>query len=142
MIVTPVPVVPVPAVIITVETQHSPAQSVGSLPFVLQNLRRKMKSRGLREKLKVDPEDEVMDVYSYYKSSDFDPLIPISVYLKGEPAIDTAGVLHQVFSNVFYDLANNEGIKNIFVGSEDTVEDFLFSATNLLSMAFFKLWVE
>ena len=101
-----------------IETQDSPAQTVGSLPFVLQNLRRKMKSRGMREKLKVDPEDEVMDVYSYYKSSDFDPLIPIYVYLKGQPAIDTGGVLRQVFSNVFYALANNEGIKNIFVGSE------------------------
>lgn len=101
-----------------IETQDSPAQTVGSLPFVLQNLRRKMKSRGMREKLKVDPEDEVMDVYTYYKSSDFDPLIPIYVYLKGQPAIDTGGVLRQVFSNVFYALANNEGIKNIFVGSE------------------------
>lgn len=28
-----------------IETQDSPAQSVGSLPLVLQNLRRKMKSR-------------------------------------------------------------------------------------------------
>ena len=77
-----------------------------------------MKSRGMREKLKVDPEDEVMDVYSYHKSSDFDPLIPIFVYLKGQPAIDTGGVLRQVFSNVFHALANNEVIRNIFVGNE------------------------
>ena len=77
------------------------------------------KSRGMREKLKVDPADEVMDVYSYYKSSDFDPFIPIFIYLKGQPAIDTGGVLRQVFSNVFHALANNEVIKNIFVGSED-----------------------
>ena len=95
--------------------------SSGSLPFVLQKLRRKMKSRGMREKLKVDPEDEVMDVYSYYKSSDFDPLIPISIYLKGQPAIDTGGVLRQVFSNVFHALANNEVIKNVFVGSKDRI---------------------
>ena len=102
-----------------IETQDSPAQTVGSLPFVLQNLRMKMRSRGMPEKLKVDPKDEVMDVYSYYKSSDFDPLIPIFVYLKGQPAIDTGGILRQVFSNVFYALANNEVIKNIFVGSEE-----------------------
>ena len=102
-----------------IETQENPPQTVGSLPFVLQKLRRKMKSRGMREKLKVDPEDEVMDVYSYYKSSDFDPLIPIFVYLKGQPAIDTGGVLRQVFSNVFHALANNEVIRNIFVGNED-----------------------
>ena len=87
----------------------------------LQKLRRKMKSRGMREKLKVDPEDEVMDVYSYYKSSDFDPLIPIFMYLKGQPAIDTGEVLRQVFSSVFHALANNEVIKNIFVGSEDRI---------------------
>lgn len=101
-----------------IKTQDSPAQTVGSLPFVLQNLRRNMKSRGMREKLKVDQEDEVMDVYSYYKSSYFDPLISIYVYLKGQPAIDTGSVLRQLFSNVFYALANKEGIKNIFVGSE------------------------
>ena len=100
-------------------TQENPPHSSGSLPFVLQKLRRKMKSRGMREKLKVDPADEVMDVYSYYKSSDFDPFIPIFIYLKGQPAIDTGGVLRQVFSNVFHALANNEVIKNIFVGSED-----------------------
>ena len=100
-------------------TQENPPHSSGSLPFVLQKLRRKMKSRGMREKLKVDPADEVMDVYSYYKSSDFDPFIPIFIYLKGQPAIDTGGVLRQVFSNVFHALANNEVIKNMFVGSED-----------------------
>ena len=101
--------------------QESPPHSSGSLPFVLQKLRRKMKSRGMREKLKVDPEDEVMDVYSYYKSSDFDALILISIYLKRQPAIDTGGVLRQVFSNVFHALANNEVIKNVFVGSEDRI---------------------
>ena len=62
-----------------------------------------------------------MDGYSYYKSSDFDPLIPIFNYLKGQPAIDTGGVLREVFSNVFRALANNEVIKNIFVGSEDKI---------------------
>lgn len=102
-------------------TQENPPHSSGSLPFVLQNLRRKMKSRGMQEKLKADPEDEVMDGYSYYKSSDFDPLIPIFNYLKGQPAIDTGGVLRQVFSNIFHAVANNEVIKNIFVGSEDRI---------------------
>ena len=46
-------------------------------------------------------------------------MIPIFVYLKGQPAIDTGGVLRQVFSNVFHALANNEVIRNIFVGNED-----------------------
>lgn len=30
----------------------------------------------MHEKLKVDPEDEVMDAYSYYKCADFEPWIP------------------------------------------------------------------
>ena len=59
-----------------------------------------MLPRGMREKLKVDPDDEVMDVYSHYKSTDFDALVPISVFLKGQPAVDTSGVLRQVFGEV------------------------------------------
>lgn len=39
--------------------------------------------------------------------------------MKGQPAIDTGSVLHQVFNNVFHALANNEVIKNIFVESEN-----------------------
>ena len=75
-----------------------------------------MLPRGMREKLKVDPDDEVMDVYSHYKSTDFDALVPISVFLKGQPAVDTSGVLRQVFGEVFVSLFNNEGIKHIFTG--------------------------
>ncbi|KAK3755973.1 hypothetical protein QZH41_016831, partial [Actinostola sp. cb2023] len=78
-----------------------------------------MQPRGTREKLKVDQEDVVMDVYSFYKSPDFDPTIPIFVSLKGQPAIDTGGVLRQVFSDVFYGMANNEGIKNVFNGDKN-----------------------
>lgn len=81
-----------------------------------------------------------MDVCSYYKSSDFDPLIPIFVYLKGQPAIDTGGIFRQVFSNVFYTLANDEGIKNIFVESEDRRLP-LFS-NELVVNGFLKLWVK
>ena len=38
---------------------------------VFERLRKKMLPRGMREKLKVDPDDEVIDVYSHYKSTDF-----------------------------------------------------------------------
>lgn len=57
-----------------------------------------------------------MDVYSYYKSADFDALVPISVFVKGQPAVDAGGVLRQVFGEVFVSLSNNEGIKHIFTG--------------------------
>ena len=83
---------------------------------VFERLRKKMLPRGMREKLKVDPEDQVMDVYSYYKIADFDALVPISVFVKGQPAVDAGGVLRQVFGEVFVSLCNNEGIKHIFTG--------------------------
>ena len=91
----------------------------GSLSQVLRRLRSKMYSRGMREKIKIDADDEVMDVYSYYKSPHFDPLTPVSMVVKGQPAIDTGGVLRQVFSEVFLSIINNEGgIKNVFTGED------------------------
>ena len=89
-----------------------------NLPHVFQQLKGKMHQRGTREKLKVDLEDQVIDVYTYYKSPDFDPLAPISVFVRGQPAIDTGGVLRQVFSEVFLSLSQNEGVKNIFIADE------------------------
>ena len=57
---------------------------------------------------KVDPDDQVMDVYSSYKNPDFEPtIIPIFV---------SARVLRQVFSDVFYSMANTKGVKNVFNG--------------------------
>ena len=79
-----------------------------------------MQPRGTREKIKVDQDDLVMDVYSFYKSPDFDPTIPVFVLLKGQPAIDSGNVLRQAFSDVFYAMANNEGIKNVFNGDKNS----------------------
>ena len=79
-----------------------------------------MQPRGTREKIKVDQDDLVMDVYSFYKSPDFDPTIPVFVLLKGQLAIDSGGVLRQVFSDVFYAMANNKGIKNVFNGDKNS----------------------
>jgi len=104
-----------------IETQDSPAQTVGSLPFVLQNLRRNMKSREMREKLKVDPEDEVMDVYCYYKSS-------LEVF-----CVKCLAMFSMPWPTM-------KGSRTYLL--EVKVENFLFSATNLLSMAFMKLWVK
>ena len=42
-----------------------------------------------------------MDVYSFYKSPDFDPTIPVFLLLKGQPAIDSGGVVRQVFGDLF-----------------------------------------
>ena len=40
--------------------------------------------------------------------------------LKGQPAIDSGGVLRQVFSDLFYAMANNEGIKIVFNGDKNS----------------------
>lgn len=64
---------------------------------VFQRLRKKMLPRRMRKQLKVDPEGQVMDVYSYYKSEDFDALVPMSVFVKGQPAIDVGYVLRQTY---------------------------------------------
>lgn len=72
--------------------------------------------RGMREKLKVDPQDQVMEGYSYYESADFDALVPISVFVKGQPDVDAGGVYRQLIGEVFVSLCNNEGIKHIFIG--------------------------
>ena len=42
------------------------------------------------------------------------------VLLKGQPAIDSGGVLRQLFSDVFYAMANNEGIKNVVNGDKNS----------------------
>ena len=82
-------------------------------------IRSKMSARGMREKIKIDPEDQVMDVFSYYKSPEFDQLIPIGMVVKGQPAIDTGGVFRQVFSEVFLSVVSNEGaLKNVFNGED------------------------
>lgn len=105
----------------SVDTQESKAENAksGSLSQVLQRLRSKMSARGMREKIKIDPDDQVMDVFSYYKSPEFDQLIPIAMVVKGQPAIDTGGVLRQVFSEVFLSVVNKEGgLKNVFTGED------------------------
>jgi len=55
---------------------YTPEISSGpkTLPQILKRLRSKMQSRGTREKSKVDQDNLVMDVYSFYKSPDFDPM--------------------------------------------------------------------
>jgi hypothetical protein len=91
----------------------------------------------MREKLNVDHDDLVIDVYTYYKHPEFDPLTPISVFVKGQPAIDTGGVLRQVFSEVFSLLSNNQGIKHIFDG--DDCRKVLVFSNDLVVNRFFEI---
>ena len=86
-----------------IDDDNTPEISSGPeiLPQIKQHLRSKMQPRGTRKKIKVDRDDLVMDVCSFYKSPDFYPTIPVFVLLKGQPAIDSGGVLWQVFNDVF-----------------------------------------
>lgn len=68
------------------------------------------------EKLKVDEEDVVSDVFHYYKNPRFDPKKGLRICLKGKTAIDTGGVLRQVYTNVFSALAENKYGLTLFKG--------------------------
>lgn len=57
------------------------------------------------EKLKLDEEDMLLDVLHHYKNPAFDPEKGLRVCLKGNSAIDTGGVLRQVYTKVFSAIA-------------------------------------
>lgn len=65
----------------------------------LRKLRNKMESG--YEKLKVEEEDVLTDVLHYYKDPEFNPRKKLRISLNARLAIDTGGVLRQVFSDVF-----------------------------------------
>lgn len=87
-----------------------------SVHQILNRLKVSMKPYVCSEKLKVDREDTVMDFFQFYKSVHFDPVIPIKVQIKGEPAVDTGGLLRQVFTDVFAELASGSSCLRLFRG--------------------------
>ncbi|PFX23509.1 Retrovirus-related Pol polyprotein [Stylophora pistillata] len=83
-----------------------------SVHQILNGLKLTMKPYMCLEKLKVDREDIVMDFFQFYISVHFDPAIPIKVQGKGEPAVDTGGLLRQAFTDVFTELASDDLISS------------------------------
>ena len=79
-----------------------------SVAEVLERLKAGMKNYGSAEKSKVYEEDLAVDFFQYYKKGEFDPKVPIKIQLKGQPAIDSGGVLRQSFSTIFALVARNE----------------------------------
>ena len=75
---------------------------------VLKRLRKQMQNEGNADKLKVDEEYLAVDFFHHYKSCTFDPKVPIRIQIRGQPAIDSGGVLRQAFSTVFTLLAGND----------------------------------
>lgn len=68
---------------------------------ILRNLKLQMKRYGLAEKIKVDREDLLLDLFHCYKDSDFNPEFHIKIQFRKEPAIDTGGVLRQAYEDAF-----------------------------------------
>ena len=96
-----------------------------------------MKSSLCAERLKIeDEEDTAIDFLPYYKSKDFDASIPITVSYKGQPGVDSGGLMRQAFTTVFKMLANNEvlGIR-LFTGPPNRVTP-LYKSENLLTNIF------
>lgn len=87
------------------------------------------------EKLKVDEDDVVSDVLHYYKNPSFDPKKGLRFCIKGKIAIDTGGVLRQIYSDVFNSLAESKGGLVLFKG-DTTRKVPVFSNTHVLTGIF------
>ena len=61
-------------------------------------------------------EDLVLDLFHYYKDSDFNPELQIKMQFRGEPAIDTGGVLRQAYEDAFLALAKGDAWLKMFQG--------------------------
>ena len=88
------------------------------------------------ERFKVDEDDVVMDFLQYYKSPKFDPKIPITVRFRGQPGVDSGGLLRQAFTSVFEAIAQNKvpGLK-LFTGQPTRLTP-VYSGGNLLTQIF------
>lgn len=56
--------------------------------YLYKQLKLKMKGYSLAEKIKVDREDLILDLFQYYKDPDFNPELQIKIQFRREPAID------------------------------------------------------
>ena len=102
---------------------------------ILNNLKLKMKGYGQAEKIKVDREDLVLDLFHYYKDSDFNPEFQIKVQFRGEPATDTGGVLRQAYEDAFLALAKGEAGLKMFQGLFERVVP-IYRSDNVLNGVF------
>ena len=103
---------------------------------ILEKLRAKMKSSVSAERLKVDKEDVAIDLLQYFKSKEFDPKIPISVRFRGQPGLDSGGLLRQAFTSAFDTISQNKvpGLK-LFTGQPCRLTP-VCSSENLLTEIF------
>ena len=99
----------------------------------LERLRANIKSFMSAERLKVDEEDAVIDLLQYYKSTKFDPKTPISIRFRGQPGVDSGGLLRQAYTTAFEAIAQNKvPALRLFTGQPNRLTP-LYSSENLLT---------
>ena len=83
---------------------------------ILKQLKLKMKGYSLAEKIKVDREDLILDLFQYYKDPDFNPELQIKIQFRREPAIDNGELLRQAYEDAFLALAKGDAGLKMFKG--------------------------
>ena len=94
-----------------------------------------MKGYGLAEKIEVDREDLLLDLFHYYKDSDFNPEFQIKIQFRKEPAIDTGGVLRQAYEDAFLALTKGDAGIQMFQGPPERLVP-IYRSDNLLTGVF------
>lgn len=102
---------------------------------ILKHLKLKMKGYGLAEKIKVDRDDLVLDLFHYYKDPNFDPDLQIKLQFRREPAIDNGGVLRQAYEDAFLALAKGEVGLKMFQGPYERLVP-IYRSDNVLNGVF------
>ena len=102
-----------------------------------KRLRYGMKSFISAERIKVDEEDVAIDWLQYYKSKEFDPKIQFVIKFRGQPGVDSGGLLRQAFTSAFEVMAQNQvpGLKH-FTGPPNRLT--LCIAVETYSQAFLR----
>ena len=100
-------------------------------------MRANKKSFMSAERLKVDEEDVVIDLLQYYKSTKFDPKIPIAIRFRSQPGVDSGGLLRQAYTTAFEAIAHNKVLHTLrlFTGQPNRLTP-LYSSENLLTQIF------
>ena len=102
---------------------------------IFKRLKGAMKPYIFAEKVKIDKDDMLMDLFSIYKGPDFDPHVQLKLQIRVEPAVDTGGVLRQSFSSIFGEIAQGSCYQKLFRGPNTRLTPF-YSSHNVLTGIF------
>lgn len=91
------------------------------------------KMTGDKERLRLKAENALEEALCYYKSGNFDAASKIVITYKGQPAVDTGGILRQFYTDVFAQMVTGmEDIPPLFEGN-DRRKLPIYSAAAVLS---------